>query len=546
MTSLGRASAQRRGQGDDDDDEEQVGLTSSKVSHKFPQENNWCQRIPWVVLMAYGGMFAMGALFGQRGLSPPKPVDVRIACPQPTCQCPQCPTPVCPTPVCSSALPAELSAPRLKDTGIDIHAMFGPAPQCSVGAASLEERGLIHFLESPKVEIFCASDYVNALQRLLTEHLTTIDALLRRKDVDVIQFLLRAQTGVHLSSPLEENQPLARLQDHFKRVFDPLQLMQYEWLHPTYRRYSFDDDAYTQLYQLRRIDSQRHLPCPSAPHLYSMYEKLINFPSCPIKRFNDVPRVVDGYITGNGIVESGQRGDWWTDPSFDTRVIKGEIDPTLRLRHGVFQFWAGVPVAKFPTDLWCYEMIMWDRRPEVIIELGTSRGGATVWFAAHCKMFELPCVVHTVDLPLGQWRSNDDAMRAARAMKVDDRIVWHFVDGGSTNDGFRAEMKELCQRKSCMVVSDSNHVYEHTHPEMTWFSQVVTPGQYLVVEDTNIYAWNGWVHIFDKDEQNLKKGPFEAANDFAASHPGFTRTDWCTNMFALTQQPFGWFYRNDW
>ncbi|CAE8624432.1 unnamed protein product [Polarella glacialis] len=130
-------------------------------------------------------------------------------------------------------------------------------------------------------------------------------------------------------------------------------------------------------------------------------------------------------------------------------------------------------------------------------------------------------------------------------MKLDSRIHYHDVEGGSNNPAIRLELAEICAVKSCMVLSDSDHSYEHTFPEMEYYSKLVSPGQYLVVEDTNVYQWNGWTNIYDKDETAAKRGPMEAANDFAQGHPEFARTDWCTGLHGLTQQPNGWFYRTN-
>ena len=76
-------------------------------------------------------------------------------------------------------------------------------------------------------------------------------------------------------------------------------------------------------------------------------------------------------------------------------------------------------------------------------------------------MFELSRVIHTIDLPSGQWREDGAARAAAKAMKVEDRVVFHYVDGGSSNPHLRDEIAKLCAQKACMVVSDSNHAYEH-------------------------------------------------------------------------------------
>eukprot|EP00933_Yihiella_yeosuensis_P035776 TRINITY_DN29382_c0_g1_i2.p1 TRINITY_DN29382_c0_g1~~TRINITY_DN29382_c0_g1_i2.p1 ORF type:complete len:106 (+),score=11.41 TRINITY_DN29382_c0_g1_i2:72-389(+) len=98
-----------------------------------------------------------------------------------------------------------------------------------------------------------------------------------------------------------------------------------------------------------------------------------------------------------------------------------------------------------------------------------------------------------------------------------------------------------------MVVSDSDHDYEHTFYEMEWYAKQVGVGQYLVVEDTNIYGWAGWMNINDPNEEGLRKGPMEAANDFELTHRAdFVRTDWCAKHYGgLSQTQNGWFFRKD-
>ena len=38
-------------------------------------------------------------------------------------------------------------------------------------------------------------------------------------------------------------------------------------------------------------------------------------------------------------------------------------------------FWRGVPVQKFPCDLWIYQEILFECKPDLVIETGTGAGG---------------------------------------------------------------------------------------------------------------------------------------------------------------------------
>eukprot|EP00439_Symbiodinium_sp_Y106_P041302 s2191_g5.t1 len=214
---------------------------------------------------------------------------------------------------------------------------------------------------------------------------------------------------------------------------------------------------------------------------------------------------------------------------------------------GAHSLFAGVFIQKMPTDLWCYQQVIHDLRPMYIIDLGSSQGGSAVWFASMLKLFEIPGKVISVDLVLEQayWLTKQRAESAVQRLKLEAFVDWNYVTGGSKNKEVRAKVKRLCKQGPCMVVSDSDHDYEHTYHEMEWYAKHVSVGQYLIVEDTNIYGWTGWVNINDPNEAELRKGPMEAANDFElAQRADFVRTDWCAKHYGgLSQTQNGWFFR---
>ena len=40
--------------------------------------------------------------------------------------------------------------------------------------------------------------------------------------------------------------------------------------------------------------------------------------------------------------------------------------------------YAGIPLSKFPEDLRVYEHLLWELRPDVVIEIGTHHGGSAL------------------------------------------------------------------------------------------------------------------------------------------------------------------------
>jgi cephalosporin hydroxylase len=85
-----------------------------------------------------------------------------------------------------------------------------------------------------------------------------------------------------------------------------------------------------------------------------------------------------------------------------------------------------------------------------------------------------------------------------------------------------------------MVVLDSDHHAEHVRDELEAYAPLVTPGCYLIIEDTNIafLDLNDW-----KGE-----GPAEAIASWLPQHPEFA-IDRTRERFGLSWHPGGWLKR---
>src|SRR6185295_12292789 len=59
--------------------------------------------------------------------------------------------------------------------------------------------------------------------------------------------------------------------------------------------------------------------------------------------------------------------------------------------------WMGQPVLKSPFDLWVYQQILVDCRPDVLIETGTYHGGSALFFSSIARLAGLDMDVVTID-----------------------------------------------------------------------------------------------------------------------------------------------------
>jgi cephalosporin hydroxylase len=178
-------------------------------------------------------------------------------------------------------------------------------------------------------------------------------------------------------------------------------------------------------------------------------------------------------------------------------------------------FWFGTPTQKCPLDLWVYQEILYELRPELIVETGTASGGSALFLASVCELLGRGEVV-SVDI-LQQERPTHE------------RVT--YLTGSSIAPEIARGITELAgDRSPVLVILDSDHTRDHVLEELRLFGPLVTPGSYLIVEDTNI---NGHPVLPD-----FGPGPMEAAAEFLRESPEFT-IDLEREKFFLTFNPRG-------
>ncbi len=189
--------------------------------------------------------------------------------------------------------------------------------------------------------------------------------------------------------------------------------------------------------------------------------------------------------------------------------------------------WLGVRAYKTPLDLWVYQELLVRVKPELIIETGTSEGGSALFLATVCDL--LGCgEILTIDTASRGRRAPPDAERPRHA-----RVT--YLKGSSTAPEMLKTVAARARDKSpIMVVLDSNHTFQHVLDELRHYADFVTPGSYLVVEDTNL---NGHPILPD-----LGPGPTEAVQQFLAERSDFA-PDREQEKFLLTFNPGGYLRR---
>ena len=180
-------------------------------------------------------------------------------------------------------------------------------------------------------------------------------------------------------------------------------------------------------------------------------------------------------------------------------------------------YWLGVRTQKCPLDLWVYQEILNETRPDLILETGTAHGGSALYLASVCDLLGRGEVV-TVDISPVEGRPQHD------------RIT--YLTGSSTADEVVGEVERLAtDHERVLVILDSDHSRDHVLDELRIYSRLVSPGSYLVVEDSNV---NGHPVLAEHGP-----GPMEALEEFLAESDEF-EVDAAREKFFLTFNPRGY------
>jgi cephalosporin hydroxylase len=183
-------------------------------------------------------------------------------------------------------------------------------------------------------------------------------------------------------------------------------------------------------------------------------------------------------------------------------------------------YWLGVRVLKLPLDLWIYQEILFaaESRPDLIIETGTHFGGSAYYLASIFDLIGSGRVI-TVDI---------------EPLEVPSHPRITYLTGSSAAPEIVEEIHGSVQPgERVMVVLDSDHEKDHVLAELQAYSGLVTPGNYLIVEDTNWNSWRGG---------HFSPGPLEALREFLSGNNDFV-VDRSKEKFLFTFYPSGYLRR---
>jgi len=213
------------------------------------------------------------------------------------------------------------------------------------------------------------------------------------------------------------------------------------------------------------------------------------------------------------------------DVTAETGAAQSVVDAFHRLYYARLErtwahtYWMGVTTLKCPLDLWIYQEILCEVRPDLVVECGTYRGGSALFLASICDFLGHGEVV-TIDVD-----SLPDRPFHPRL---------HYLTGSSTSPEILRDVVTRAGTGSVLVILDSDHRRSHVLAELRLYRSIVTPGSYMIVEDTCV---NGHPLLPD-----FGPGPMEAIDEFLREAAEYS-SDMTREKLYLTFNPRGFLRR---
>ena len=207
----------------------------------------------------------------------------------------------------------------------------------------------------------------------------------------------------------------------------------------------------------------------------------------------------------------------------------------------VYNFsWLGRPIIQSPQDIMAMQEIIWDVKPDMIIETGIAHGGSLILSASMLTLLEA-----CGEIENGQVLGIDIDIREHNKEAIEAHVMSKKItmfEGSSLDKEIIEKVYDFANKgKNILVFLDSKHTHDHVLGELNAYASLVSVGSYCVVFDT---------FIEDMPEGSCPDRPWDKGNnpktaiwEYLKTHPEFKINKNIENKLIITAAPGGFLKR---
>jgi cephalosporin hydroxylase len=186
---------------------------------------------------------------------------------------------------------------------------------------------------------------------------------------------------------------------------------------------------------------------------------------------------------------------------------------------------------QLPEDAIRIQEVIWQLKPDVIIETGVAHGGSLIFYANVLQAIGAGEVIG-IDIDI-----RPHNRREIEEHPLSQRI--HLIEGDSAAESTLKSVRELVGAKKVMVILDSDHSKRHVYKELEAYRDIVSSGSYIIVTDGVM------IELSDVPNGNPAwdiDNPVKAVEEFLKSNTNFVLEEprWLFNESTLNQAITYW------
>lgn len=174
--------------------------------------------------------------------------------------------------------------------------------------------------------------------------------------------------------------------------------------------------------------------------------------------------------------------------SKNSSLLKSSEKFTLETINSEYSYnfsWLGRPIIQYPQDIIAMQEIIWNVKPDLIIETGIAHGGSLIFSASMLTLLEACGEIEDgqvlgIDIDIREHNK-----KAIEAHPMSKKIT--MFQGSSIDDEMISRVHEFAKKgKKILICLDSNHTHEHVLAELRAYASLTSVGSYCAVFDTII------------------------------------------------------------
>jgi cephalosporin hydroxylase len=197
--------------------------------------------------------------------------------------------------------------------------------------------------------------------------------------------------------------------------------------------------------------------------------------------------------------------------------------------------WMGRPIIQYPQDMIAMQELIWEIKPDLIIETGIAHGGSLIFYASILEL-----------IGTGEVLGIDIDIRAHNRSEIEKHPMIkriQMIQGSSVDEKNVEEVKRRAQNKEKIIVClDSNHTHDHVLKELRMYSPLVSLNSYIVVFDTIVEDLPEG-YFSQKRPWGIGNNPKTSVDQFLRENDSFERDLSIDNKLLISVAPGGYLKR---